>query len=750
MIGKRIAHYEITAKLGEGGMGEVYRATDRNLKRAVALKVLPEDVAADPDRVARFQREAEVLAALNHPNIAAIYGIEKTGSNAAIVMELVAGPTLADRIAQGPIPADEALPIATQIAEALEAAHAQGIIHRDLKPSNIKVRRDGTVKVLDLGLAKSTRPAVGGSPDSLTVTSPAMTERGAVLGTPAYMSPEQARGKTVDARSDIFSFGVVLYEVLSGSPAFPGHSAVEVLSSVLRDEPAPFNAPAFLTEIVKRCLAKDPSRRFQTVAELTEALQQETPRSDEAQASIAVLPFANLSANPENEYFGDGLAEEIINALAQADGLKVIARTSTFSFKGKHEDVRQIARTLGVTHVLEGSVRRAGDRVRVTAQLIAAADGAHAWSERFDRSMTDVFAMQDEMAEAITTALHGRLGLAPDRVRRNVPNVEAYESYLAGRVHLNEFTPEAWDRAKADLDRAIRADPSYAKPHAEFALAYFIRGMHFMQPMREVAPVVRAEVTRALELDPTDPQPRFVLGAIALADEYQWDEANAHFAASMNGPYVPGHARWIYASLYLRGLGRFEESAAEMERATQQDPLNPTWHAIWAAHLIDAGRPDEAIDVAHRSIEIDPTNFLTHNMLGEASWAADLHDDALAAFERAHALAPWFAVTSGWLAAAHRLIGHDDRASELLNSMGPTSKPLWGRAVYHLLMSELDAAADWYERMIEERDPFALLYARTATVEPLRAHHRWRRLSELMKLPESRGNIHPDARNSPA
>jgi len=349
--------------------------------------------------------------------------------------------------------------------------------------------------------------------------------------------------------------------------------------------------------------------------------------------------------------------------------------------------------------------------------------------------MTDVFEMQDEMAGAITTALKGRLGVTPARPRQYVPTIEAYERYLSGRTHLGQFTPEAWSRAKAELDRAIRADPSYAKPHAELALAYFIRGMHFVQPMREVGPLVHAEVARALELDPTDPQPLFVLGAIELAHDYRWDEAAEHFRASMSSTHVPGHARWIYASLYLRGLGRFEESAAEMGRAAEQDPLNATWHAIWAAHLVDAGRVDEAIGTARRSVDIDPTYFLTHNMVGEASWAAGLRDEAVAAFERSHALAPWFAVSTGWLAAAYRLTGRADQADALLEMLGPASRPLWGRVVYHLLVSELDEAADWYELMIDERDPFALLYARTVAVAPLRAHHRWRRLSELMRLP---------------
>ena len=388
------------------------------------------------------------------------------------------------------------------------------------------------------------------------------------------MSPEQAAGKPLDARSDVFSFGAVLYELLAGTRAFTGDSTAQILSAVLRDDPAPCEAPAAVRQIVKRCLAKDPDRRFQTMADVKHALQQLTRGSANVAASIAVLPFANLSADRENEYFGDGLAEEIINALAQVEGLKVIARTSAFSFKGKNEDVRNIAQALGVTHVLEGSVRRAGDRIRVTAQLIAAADGTHLWSERYDRPMTDVFAMQDEIAYAITDALKGRLGGALARPRHYTPRLSAYETFLRGRAHLTQFTPDAWNRAKGHFEQAIALDAEYADPHAELALGYFISGMHGIRPMREVAPFVRAEVDQALELNPSDPRPRFLQGAIALAHDYDWKTAETHFAASMSATDVSGHARWIYASLYLRGLGRFEESADEMGRAVQQDPLN--------------------------------------------------------------------------------------------------------------------------------------------------------------------------------
>jgi len=378
--------------------------------------------------------------------------------------------------------------------------------------------------------------------------------------------------------------------------------------------------------------------------------------------------------------------------------------------------------------VLEGSVRRAGDRVRVTAQLIAAADGSHVWSERYDRPMTDVFAMQDEIAAAITTALEGKLGGERASPRHYTPRLPAYEAFLRGRAHLAQFTPDAWNRARGLFEQAIALDPEYADPHAELALGYFICGMHGMLPMREVAPFVRAEVERALALNPTDPRPRFLSGALALVHDYDWTAAERHFAASMNVADVSGHARWIYASLYLRGLGRFEESAAEMGRAVQQDPLNATWHAIWGAHLFDAKRFDQAIDECLRA------TGLAHHILGEAYWTSGKRTEAIAAFERSYQLAPW-TIAAGWLAGALWLRDEKARARELIVAMGDSPEPLWGRVVYHLLTSDLDAAADWYGRMIEHRDPFALVYASAAVVEPLRGHPRWPELAALMKLP---------------
>ena len=450
--------------------------------------------------------------------------------------------------------------------------------------------------------------------------------------------------------------------------------------------------------------------------------------------ALAVLPFVNLSGDPENDYFGDGLAEEILNALTNVHGLTVIARTSAFAFKGKSGDVRQIGGALGVTAVLEGSVRRSGSRVRVTAQFVDTATGAQIWSQRYDREMTDIFAVQDDIAQAIVVALRGTFeGAAP--IRRYTPGVPAYEALLRGRAQLVRFTPDAWQRARAYFDEAIALDPDYADPHAELALGYFISGMHGMSPMREVTPLVRASATRALALDPSNTQPHVVLGGLALAHDYDWDAARGHFAAAMQSANVTAHAHWIYGSLYLCALGRFDESSAELARAVEKDPLNATWHGILAAHLSHAGRSEEASAAAARARVIEPSYYLPHYMVGEVLWASGRHAEALDSYRRAHALAPWFAINAGTLAGALRRSGHQDEADGVLTVMGPTPRPMFGRVLYDLLAGELDAAAESYARMIAERDPFALVYASAPHTAPLRDHPRWPALAAMMNLP---------------
>jgi eukaryotic-like serine/threonine-protein kinase len=384
--GTRLGPYEILALLGTGGMGEVWKARDTRLNRIVAVKRLTGQHSG------RFEQEARAIAALNHPHICQIYDV---GAD-YLVLEYVEGRTLADRLRGGGgpgLPIEEALRLARQIAEGLEEAHRAGILHRDLKPGNVMVTTKGVAKLLDFGLA-----TLVSADDDVT-----RTLDGTVLGTAAYMSPEQAEGRPLDARSDIFSFGTVLYEMLSGSRAFGGTTALQVMNAVVRDEPPPLQSSPALERIVRRCLEKSPGQRFQTMAEVRSALERPSTaplKPIEREPSVAVLPFANMSADKENEYFSDGLAEEIINVLANMPGLKVAGRTSSFFFRGKDVEFAEIGRTLNVDHILEGSVRKAGSRIRVTAQLVKVADGFHLWSERYDRELTDVFAVQDEITQA--------------------------------------------------------------------------------------------------------------------------------------------------------------------------------------------------------------------------------------------------------------------------------------------------------------------------------------------------------------
>src|ERR1700680_473266 len=469
--GEKLGPYQIVAPIGAGGMGEVYRAKDPRLNRDVAIKVSALQFSE------RFEREAKAIAALNHPNICQIYDI---GPN-YLVMEFIEGSPL-----HGPFPLDRTIRYAVQICDALDAAHKKSITHRDLKPANILVTASG-MKLLDFGLAKMGTPSALPSSDDATQAAD-LTEVGTVLGTAAYMSPEQTKGEQTDARSDIFSFGVVLYEMLSGRRAFSKNSAIETMAAIVRDEPPPLDATSSISAIVTRCLRKLPASRFQTMNEVRAALEQATATAATAAKtpSIAVLPFANMSADKENEYFSDGLAEEILNLLAKIPGLKVIARTSSFAFRGKEQDITQIAETLRVENILEGSVRKAGNRIRITAQLIHAADGTHLWSERYDPDMTDVFAIQDEIGQAISEALQVRL--AP---RAQVVNIEAWQLCLKGEYHRRRFTPESLARAKEYFEQALAIDPNYAHAYNRLALYYYMLGLLGIKPIGDMAPLAK-------------------------------------------------------------------------------------------------------------------------------------------------------------------------------------------------------------------------------------------------------------------
>lgn len=708
--GTRLGPYTIESLIGSGGMGEVYKAHDERLNRTVAIKRLIADDAS------RFQSEARAIAAINHPHICQIYDVGPD----YLVLEYLQGEPIG-----GPVTRDEAVRLASQIADALHAAHERGILHRDLKPANVMVVRQGGsphAKLLDFGIAQLTSPDPGAT---RTVT-------GEVMGTPAYMSPEQAAAKPLDARSDVFSFGAVLYELLAGTRAFTGDSTAQILSAVLRDDPSPLQAPPALQQIVKRCLAKDPDRRFQTMADVRQALHHLRVGTADATASIAVLPFANMSRDADDEYFSDGLSEEIINALTQVRGLKVIARTSAFAFKGKNEDIRRIANTLGVTYILEGSVRRAASRVRVTAQLIDAADGAHRWSQRYDREMSDIFAVQDDIAAAIARAL--KLQLAPVSERR-MPSLPAYEAYLRYRSYQWQFTPEASRRSRECLEQALALDPEFALPYVGLADYHFALAAVGGSPSHEAMPRARELAQRALEIDPELPEAHAMLGIVAGHYEYDWGEAERRFRLAVKREPLSPHLRQWYGTFFLFATGRADEARLQLSRVIEEDPLCQMWRLMRANLLPSVGLEHEALDDARKAVELDTGFWLGWADLGLLYARRHQHLEAMQCAERAMAGAPWCPYSIGVMAAALANDGQANRAEPLLAALqGDAYGGPVGLAVYSLARGEIEQAVEWSAKAAEQRFP-AFIPRLIRTFEPsLRRSAAWPAVLKKMNL----------------
>jgi eukaryotic-like serine/threonine-protein kinase len=514
LAGRIIGPYRILDLLGTGGMGEVYTARDQHLERDVAIKVLPEAFTHDRERIDRFRREAQLLAAVNHPNIATIHGLEEADGVLYLVMKLVPGHTLAERLRGGRLTLDETLRICRQLAEALGAAHQRGIGHRDIKPANIKVTPDGLVKILDFGLAKSadqqrTASAIDETP-TMAVTSPGM-----MLGTPAYMSPEQVRGEPGSARSDLWAFGCVLFELLAGRPAFMAPTTAETIAAVLMTEPEweslPADAPYAARDLLRRCLEKDPQRRVETVTEILSALDRarhegpatERPGPRRTIRSLAVLPFANVSGDPQMDYLGDGMTESIILSLSRLPQLKVTAQSSVFRYRGQHDRALEIGRTLGVEAVITGRVLQRGAALQISIEL-ADVDGWRIWGTQYRRKADDIFAAEEDIAREISENLRLTLSREDTQIlaRRHTGNVEAYHLYLKGRFLWAKRTEERLAKSMEYFRQALECDPTYALAYAGLAEAYIPQRYYCHVAPTEAFPRARAAAERALEMDP--------------------------------------------------------------------------------------------------------------------------------------------------------------------------------------------------------------------------------------------------------
>ena len=822
--GQTLSHYRIVRKIGQGGMGEVYLSEDTRLDRPVALKVLPAAVAADAGRLARFEREAKAVAALNHPHIVTLHSVEEADGHHFLTMELIEGESLDHHIPRGGAALEKVFDVGIALADALAAAHEKGIIHRDLKPANIMITKDGRVKVLDFGLAKLalwTGPG-GVAPEAdlsrMETRDRSLTHTGVVAGTVPYMSPEQVQGKPVDARTDVFSLGVVLYELTTGRRPFVGGSPAEIASSILRDTPVPAtqarqDLPRHLARIIDHCLEKEPDSRFQTAKDVRNqlrALRKESDtkparaagpsdpavasvervpvdrsrrglwiglsaaavlivaaaglwfgpaalrsRRDAASAnsggapqsasvvpivttaSIAVLPFVNMSPDRDQEYFSDGLSEELINVLTRIPDLKVSGRTSSFSFKGKNDDLKSIGEKLGVANILEGSVRKAGEKVRITAQLVKAADGFHLWSQTYDRSLHDIFAVQDDIAGSVAREL--RVRLLPKTADSPQPDVAAYDLELQARFVLNtRYTPEGTRAADEILERGLALAPGYAP--LWWAKGRLLRRDADMattaEARREASERSRTALAKAVELDPNLGIAHGLIG-FSHMDAWEFAEAERSFeralAASPRDPKVKNGR-----SSSLVSLGRPAEVIALMESVVAAEPLEPRFHETLAAAYIETGRIEEAEALLRRAQDLAPEWSPIYQKLFDLHMLRGEMDEARKALVRHAELRDqpdyWRlfadAVTEP---AESRTAASAAAAAEFEKRFGTESPTDCARI--RAWRGETDGAFAWLDRAFAAHDPLLSGLKGDPALHSLRTDPRWNILLRKVGLP---------------
>ena len=717
MTGKTISHYRVLEKLGGGGMGVVYKAEDTKLKRTVALKFLPEDLSKDREALERFQREAQAASALNHPNICTIYDIDEHEGQPFIAMEYLEGGTLRERVERGPLPVLDALDLACQMAEALAEAHAHGIVHRDIKPANVMLTKAGHVKLVDFGLARL--PEMAG-----------VTATGATLGTPAYMAPEQVRGETIDGRADLWALGVVLYEMLAARHPFPSESAQGIFYGVLNRAPEPLERlrsglPPTLVRIVNRALTKDALRRYQQAEQMLADMQacrqelQSGPARGEGERrvpSIAVLPFANLSADKEQEYFCDGMTEELITALSALQGLRVAAHSSSFQFKGQALDIRKVGEQLNVETVLEGSVRKLGERLRVAAQLVNVSDGYHLWSERYDRRLDDVFEVQDEIARAIVEKLKVKLMGEPEAplVKRGTTNLEAYQLYLQGRYYFARRYKGGLGEAVHCYSRAVAIDPGFAPAWAGLGESYAIMSWFAYGPLRELHPKALEAARRALTLDASLPEAHHALAVAHMYLEWDWTVIEREFMRALALNPHAALTRAMYA-IVLAAMGRDNDAIREAECATTLDPLSAIFAYTCGLMCALLRRFPRASEELQKAVALDPYFVPAWWGLAIACTSSGRHEEAIVAAERAVTLSEQAVFCVGAQGLVLGNAGRITEARRLLTELTERSQreyvPLTMLALVHLGLGEDDEALACIERQQAEDGitPFILV-----------------------------------------
>jgi serine/threonine protein kinase/Tfp pilus assembly protein PilF len=820
LIGKTLGHYQIVALIGRGGMGEVYRAHDTKLDRDVALKILPAEMATDPARLERFEREAKTVAGLNHPHIVTLHSVEEESGLRFLTMELVEGRSLDELLTAEGLPLAKVFEIGIAVADALAAAHERGIIHRDLKPANVMLTHDGRVKVLDFGLAKLTEDPRTTSQQAATTIAP-ITADGVVVGTAPYMSPEQLRGKDVDFRSDLFSLGILLYELATGKRPFDGETNADVISSILKETPPAVthlkpDLPRHLGRIVTQCLEKDPRDRFHSAIDIRNQLRMlrresestpvhlsdvnaavgentlSSPRSDTAKAvkrsiaplviaasaviviatialflsrdersetpgssrpsttategsedparnSIAVLPFVNMSSEKEQEYFSDGLTEELLSALAKIPDLKVAGRTSSFSFKGKNEDLRTIASKLGVAHLLEGSVRKAGNQLRITVQLVKAEDGFRLWSENYERTLDDIFAVQDDIAGSVAKALE--LTLLGKEAAAKRPDASAYDMVLQARFVMNVRTEDAVRRAREILNRALEISPDYAPAWAEMGLLYRreLEMSTSIEDAQRLNRQVKSALERALELDPDLAEAHSRMAGVLLEE---WDFEGAvgaterALAADPKSPIVLGNAAVVYMD-----LGRWEEANRLAAKAANIDPISHSAHSAVSDAARLSGRFDDAERALARAAELAPTSPMVHYRAGTIHLLRGDAPAAKTSFDRFNELAQFGDYGRLFASAMIEHTAGNETASaaaarefeDVFGDEDPASC-----AQIRAWRGEIDLAFEWLQRALAVRDGFLCEIKTDPFLAALHDDPRWDDLLREIGLPASR------------